>query len=79
MHSAPPDAESIARAARAEPMQYTPKFSVKVEPDPDAQQLEVICDAAGFLGAEAARAPKAAARAGSPPGAGLEAALTLWA
>jgi hypothetical protein len=50
LYAAPLDAESIARAARGEPIQYTPEPVIDLAADPDAGTLEVVCDAAGLVG-----------------------------
>ena len=50
LYSAPLDAESIARAARGEPVQYQPQLLVELTADPEAGKLAVVCDAAGQVG-----------------------------
>jgi len=50
LYSAPLDAESIALAARGEPIQFKPELVVETVPHPDTAKLEVVCDAAGLVG-----------------------------
>ena len=50
LYSAPLDAESIARAAKGEPVQFTAKMVVDLSADPETAKLRVTCDAAGMVG-----------------------------
>ena len=50
LYAAPLDAESIARAARGEPVEFTPEPIVELAVDPEAGTLAVACDAAGLVG-----------------------------
>jgi len=50
LYSVPLDAESIARSARGEPVQYKPQILVQLTADPVTAILHVTCDAAGLVG-----------------------------
>lgn len=50
LYSAPLDAESIACAARGEPVRFKPQILVGLTPHPDTARLEVVCDVAGLVG-----------------------------
>jgi len=50
LYAAPLDADSIAAAARGEPVRFQPQILVGLTPHPDTARLEVVCDAAGLVG-----------------------------
>lgn len=50
LYAAPLDADTIARAARGEPIDYKAEPLIDLAADPDAGTLEVVCDAAGLVG-----------------------------
>ncbi len=50
LYSTPLDAESIARAARGEPIDFRPQLALQLDPDPDTETLQLSADAAGLLG-----------------------------
>lgn len=50
LYSAPLDADSIASAARGEPVRFQPHILVGLTPHPDTARLEIVCDAAGLVG-----------------------------